>query len=236
MNRNNNLTTRNYNVDSNVLDITVDDLGYLYAIYDDGFVAEYDPNGNLIFAYDIVSSTSNILGLIQNPSSIQVDEHNNIFVVDMGKSEIITYQPTSFTNLVHMAINDYNIGNYESSTELFENILKQNDNFALAHSALGKAYYQNNDLDNSLKEYYKANDVQGYSNTYWKIRDLWLKDNLSILFIVIIIFIAVINLIKFVNKKTTVFSGVNNSISQIKTNKNVRKYSFIFKIFKQQIT
>ncbi|MGE0003743.1 MAG: hypothetical protein AB7S88_04715, partial [Candidatus Izemoplasmatales bacterium] len=142
VNGNNILSTINYNVEQSVVDLSVSAEGYLYAIYDDGLIVEYDPNGNLLFAFDVVSSTSNILGLIQNPSAIQIDEEKNIFVLDMGRSEIMTYRPSSFTNLVHEAIDMYNQGSYALSTQLFEEILTQNDNFALAHSALGKAYYQ----------------------------------------------------------------------------------------------
>jgi len=235
VNGSNILTTINYNVEQNVVDISVDDLGYLYAIYDDGFIAEYDPNGNLIFAFDVVSSTTNRLGLIQNPSAIQIDSHGNLFVVDKGRSEIITYQPTNFTNLVHDAVNFYNNGNYSESTDYFEAILKQNDNFALAHSALGKAYYQNEDYDKALDEYYKANDVLGYSNTYWKIRDIWLKDNLTTVFILIICFIAVSNIIKLTKKKTSLFYAFNERVKKVKANKNVRKYSLVFNIMKHPI-
>lgn len=235
VNGSNILTTINYNVEQNVVDISVDDLGYLYAIYDDGFIAEYDPNGNLIFAFDVVSSATNRLGLIQNPSAIQIDEHGNLFVVDKGRSEIITYQPTNFTNLVHDAVNFYNSGNYTESTNLFEAILKQNDNFALAHSALGKAYYQNEDYQSALNEYYKANDVQGYSNTFWKIRDIWLKDNLTLVFILVIGFMALSNIVKQVNKRTSVFYAFNEKVKQVKQNKQVRKYTLLFSIMKHPI-
>ncbi|XFA99054.1 YIP1 family protein [Candidatus Izemoplasma sp. B36] len=232
---NNILTTVNYNIENNVVDLSVNDLGYLYAIYDDGLVVEYDPNGNLLFAYDIVSSSSNILGLIQNPSGIQVDEYNNLFILDMGRSEVVTYQPTSFTNLVHEAIDNYNEGNYDISTNLFKAVLEQNDNFALAHSALGKSYYQSNELDEALEEYYKANDLEGYSNTYWKIRDNWLKSNLSLIITVIIVLIVVSSIVKQLNKKTLIFSGLNEYKKKVSENKTFRRYTLMFKMLKHPI-
>lgn len=235
VNGSNILTTTNYHVEQNIVDISVDDSGYLYAIYDDGFIAEYDPNGNLIFAFDVVSSSTNRLGLIQNPSAIQIDSHGNLFVLDKGRSEIITYQPTNFTSLVHDAIDFYNQGNYAESTTYFEAILNQNDNFALAHSALGKAYYQNGDYDQALNEYFKANDIQGYSTTFWKIRDIWLKDNLTVVFVLLISLIVLSKTIKLVNRKSNVFAPVNKKISKAKTNKQVRKYTLVFHIMKHPI-
>ncbi len=232
---NNILTTVNYNDEQSIVDISVDSNGYLYSIYDDGFIAEYDPNGNLLFAFDVMSSSSNILGLIQSPSSIQVDDYQNIFVLDMGNSEVITYQPSSFTNLVHNAIDLYNEGNYEESKVLFEEILKQNDNFALAHSALGKSYYQEGQYQESIDEYYMANNVDGYSLTFWKIRDLWLKDNLSLIFVLILAVVFVSVVVKQLNKRTSVFNGINYSISTYKKKKSVRRFSLIFYILKHPI-
>jgi len=235
VNGNNILTTTNYNPENNVVDLSVDEIGYLYALYDDGFIAEYDPFGHLLFAFDIMESSSNTLGLIQTPAGIQIDSYQNLFVLDSGRGEIITYEPSSFATLVHQAINLYNEGNYTESTFLFEAILKQNDNFALAHSALGKAYFQNNDLNGALDEYFKANDVKGYSETYWKIRDIWLKENLGLVFVIIIILTVISSASKILNKRTSVFAGVNSKIKTIKENPNVRRYTLIIDVMKHPI-
>jgi tetratricopeptide (TPR) repeat protein len=235
VNGNNILTTTNYNEKSNIVDLTVNALGYVYAIYDDGLVVEYDPNGNLLFAFDIVQSTSNVLGLIQTPAGIQVDEYQNIFVLDKGRSEIITYQPSVFTDLVHQAINLYNQGLYEESTVLFESILNQNDNFALAHSSLGKAYYQAGEYDLALNEYLKASDISGYSTTYWKIRDIWLTNNLSLVFTLSLIFFSLSFAIKLINKKTEVFFPINNKIKLIKNQPFVRRFTLLFFMMKHPI-
>ncbi|MGD9909789.1 MAG: YIP1 family protein [Candidatus Izemoplasmatales bacterium] len=235
VNGNNILTTVNYNEQQNVVDLSVNQDGYLYAIYDDGLIAEYDPNGNLLFAFDVVSSVSNVLGLIQTPSAIAVDEYQNLFVIDMGRSEIITYQPSNFSLLVHQAIDLYNEGNYTDSTALFEEILYQNDNFALAHSALGKAYYQAGDYSSALVEYQKASDISGYSETYWKIRDLWLKDHLTTIFILILTFSVLSFTVKQLNKKTTVFAAFNKQVSQFKQRPFVKKITLLSYMMKHPI-
>lgn len=235
VNGNNILTTDNYNEEFNVVDLSVNDSGYLYAIYDDGFIVEYEPNGHLLFAFDIVSSNSNILGLIQTPSAIQIDEYQNIFVIDMGRSEIITYQPSSFSLLVHEAIDLYNQGNYADSTVLFESILDQNDNFALAHSALGKAYYQQGDYQNALSEYFMAIDRAGYSNTFWKIRDIWLKDKLNIIFIVLIAFVVLQFAYKQVNRRTAVFAGMHQKVKKFLHHPIVSRFTLVFDVMKHPI-
>lgn len=235
VNGNNILTTVNYNELQSVVDLSVNQDGYLYAVYDDGLITEYDPNGNLLFAFDIVSSISNVLGLIQTPSSIAVDEYQNLFVIDIGRSEIITYQPSNFSLLVHQAIDLYNEGNYTESTALFEEILYQNDNFALAHSALGKAYYQAGDYTKALEEYQKASDISGYSETYWKIRDIWLKDHLTTIFILILSFTLISFTVKRLNKKTTVFASFTKQITSFKERPFVRKLTLLTYMMKHPI-
>jgi tetratricopeptide (TPR) repeat protein len=235
VNGNNILTTTNYNEEENIVDLSVNALGYVYAIYSDGLIVEYDPNGNLLFAFDVVKSNSNVLGLIQTPSGIQVDEYQNIFVLDKGRSEIVTYQPSVFTDLVHQAINLYNEGLYEESKLLFESVLSQNDNFALAHSSLGKAYYQAEEYELALNEYLKASDISGYSTTYWKIRDIWLTNNLSLVFTLSLVFFSLSFIVKMVNKKTEVFAPVNHRVKTIKQRSDVRRFSLLFFMMKHPI-
>lgn len=235
VNGNNILTTINYNPEVNIVDISVNDLGYVYAVYEDGIIVEYDPSGNLLFAFDIVQSNSNVYGLIQRPSGIQIDEYQNLFVLDMGKNEVFVYQPSSFSSLVHQAIDLYNQGRYIESTDFFEAILFENDNFALAHSALGKAYYQDGLLEEAKNEYFLANDIPGYSETYWKLRDIWLKDNLGTVFSLILIFIVVSIVLKQLNKRTMVFAPINQKITQIKQNPFIRKITLISDTMKHPI-
>jgi len=235
VNGNNILTTINYNPEVNVIDISVNDLGYLYAVYEDGIIVEYDPSGNLLFAFDVVQSNSNVYGLVQRPSGIQVDEYQNLFVLDMGKNEIFVYQPSSFSSLVHQAIDLYNQGRYVESTAFFEAILFENDNFALAHSALGKAYFQDGLLEEARNEYFLANDIGGYSETYWKLRDIWLKDNLGIVFTLILVFMGVSIVLKQLNKRTTVFASINLKVSNFKEIPWVRKITLISDTMKHPI-
>lgn len=235
VNGNNILTTINYNEEVNVVDISVSDLGYFYAVYEDGLIVEYDPSGNLLFAFDVVQSNANSYGLIGRPSGIQVDEHENLFLLDQSKNEVFIYQPSSFSTLVHQAIDLYNQGRYVESTALFEAILFENDNFALAHSALGKAYYQDDLLEEAQNEYYLANDVAGYSQTFWKIRDVWLKDNLGTIFTLLGIFIVVSIVVKQVAKRTRVFEPVQLRIQQIEANPWVRKWTLIRDTMKHPI-
>ncbi len=235
VNGNNILTMQNYNREQDVVDLAVNDLGFLYTIYDDGLIAEYDPAGNLLFAFDVMSQTSNIFGLVKSPTGIAIDDEDRLFVLDGTGNQIICYQPTDFASLVHEAIVMNHEGKYQQSTELFEDIIAQNTNFALAHAALGKAYFQMGDYDEALNEFSLANDVEGYSETYWQIRDLWLKDNLSLVFLVLILAYVVIFVLKRVDRKTVAFAGVHQLSQKVKSNPKVREYSLALHMLKHPV-
>ncbi|MDD3958054.1 MAG: YIP1 family protein [Candidatus Izemoplasmatales bacterium] len=229
------LTMQNYNREEDVVDLSVNDLGFLYAVYSDGLIAEYDPAGNLLFAFDVMSQTSNIFGQIKNPTGIAIDPFDRLFVLDGSGNQIFAYQPTDFAALVHDAIVLNYDGEYQSSTSLFERIIAQNTNFALAHAALGKAYFQMGNYDDALAEYHLANDVQGYSETFWQVRDVWLKDNLTWIFIVFIALYAFVAIMKTINKKTPAFAGIHQMNAKIKANPVVKEYTLAIHMLKHPI-
>lgn len=235
INGNNILTTSNYNPTKNVVDLTVDARGYLYAIYDDGLVVEYDPDGNLLFAFNILQANLEILGLVMVPSGIAVDELGYIYVTDQLKNRIVVLEPTEFNRLVHRAIDAYNEGGYLESKLLFERVTRQNANFALAHSALGKAYYQEGLIDQARYEYRLANDRSGYSEAFWKIRDQWLKENLSVVFTLLLIGFAVMTTLKQIAKRTPVFAPIQHQVKDVLNHPIVRQYSLVFQMLKRPL-
>lgn len=235
INGNNILTAANYNATQNVVDLTVDARGYLYAIYDDGLVVEYDPDGNLLFAFNILQANLEILGLVMVPSGIAVDALGYIYVTDQLKNRIVVLEPTEFNRLVHRAIDAYNEGGYVESKLLFEFVTRQNANFALAHSALGKAYYQEGLIEQARDEYRLANDRSGYSEAFWKLRDQWLKDNLSVVFTVILVGMVLVGVLKQVSKRTLVFQPIQAKVKTWGEHPIVRQYTLVFQMLKRPI-
>ena len=235
INGNNILSTTNYNPEKNIVDLALNSKGYLYAIYDDGFLVEYDPEGNLLFAFNLLQSNLEILGLVQVPSGIAVDDFGYLYITDQLKNRIVVLEPTEFHQLVHLAIDEYNQVGYYESRVLFEQVTAQNANFALAHSALGKAYYQEGEIEKALYEYYLANDRLGYSEAYWKIRDVWLKNNLQWVFSLVLVVVAIQFTLKQLSRRTLLLNPIKQRLHRIQKQKNVMQYTLIFQIMKRPI-
>ena len=162
-----------------LVDVFVGPIGNIYAITRSGRIYEYDIEGNLLFMFGGQDISNQIHGLFNAPSAIAVDDAFNIYVLDRGSGELKIFYPTEFTELVHTALLYYQDGNYAASREPWQEVLKMNDFFDLAHRGLGNAYFSVGEFDQALEEYLIANDRDGYSEAFWEVRNAWLLANVG---------------------------------------------------------
>lgn len=177
----------------NLVDIYIGPIGNIYTVSREGMIYEYDIEGNLLFAFGGNDISNQILGLMNQPSSIAVDDDSNIYILDRGSKVMKVYYPTVFTDYVHDALSDYQEGFYVESQEPWRQVLKMNDFFDLAHKGMANAYFSLGQYDEALEEYYIANDRDGYSDAYWEVRNAWLIEYaptfVLIIFALLIVFV-----------------------------------------------
>jgi DNA-binding beta-propeller fold protein YncE len=160
-------------------DIWMSNESYIYLTSDNGDIYEYDSNGNMLFYFNTKDNAlTQTLGMTSNPKGIVTDNFGNLYVLDRGYNSIHVYQRTVFVDLVHEAVTLYNDGKYLESKPIWEEIIRQNSSFALAHSALGAALMKEGAYDEALSEFYDARDYLGYSNAFWEIRNVSIQENL----------------------------------------------------------
>lgn len=160
-------------------DIYVGPIGNIYTISKSGYISEYDIEGNLLFTFGGQDVSNQIKGLFNIPSAIAVDDKYNIYVLDSANQELQIFIPTDFASLVHTALSFYQDGKYADSKGPWEEVLKMNDLFDLAHSGLGNAYFSVGDYENALDEYYISYDRAGFSDAFWEVRNSWLLANIE---------------------------------------------------------
>ena len=175
----------------NLVDVYVGTLGNIYTISREGFIYEYDIEGNLLFAFGGQDITNQIQGLMNQPTAIAVDDYSNIYVLDRGSNSLKIFYPTTFTHYVHRALEFYQDGLYIESQEPWQEVLKMNDFFDLAHRGMANAYFSLGEYDDALEEYYIANDRDGYSDAFWEVRNAWLIENAPT-FILLLMFMLVV--------------------------------------------
>ena len=215
-------------------DIIMNDEGYIYMVAETGEVYEYDSKGNLLFQFNTKdSSKTQVLGLTTKPVGICIDNTGNIYILDSEKANIQIYQKTVFVDLVHEAVSLYNEGRYIDSKPLWEEILRQNTSFSLAHTALGSALTKEGKYNEALEEFRIAKDYAGYSAAYWEIRNAAIQSNLPLWLGIILGAIVIIFILNKLYKNTTIFDGVKAVIAKIKSKKLVAELLYAFNVFKK---
>lgn len=191
-------------------DVSVGPINNIYTVSGDGYVYEYDVNGDLLFAFGGKNNLAgDYIGLFNNPISVEVDNNYNLYVIDNNK--ITTFVPTEFCNYVHTAINLYQNGLYAASREPWEKVLQLNNMFDLAHRGIAKAYLIEEDYDKALYHFELAKDINGYSEAYWELRNATLMNYMGYVVIGIILLIIIYYILKFLEKK-----NILTSISYLK--------------------
>lgn len=185
-----NMLPRSMAYDPLFVDLWVGPLGNILALSQNGFIYEFDSEGNLIFIFGGKDSGRQRLGLFTNPSGIAVNSAQEIFVVDRERNNIQVFQRTEFTEEVHAALSLYNEGHYVQSQEPWRYVLRLNNSFDLAHTGIGHGYYKLEDYEQALASYEISNYKAGYSNAFWELRNRWLQEHLGTIIVVLILFAA----------------------------------------------
>lgn len=217
------------------IDIEVGNQGNFYVLNSDGNVYEYDSTGNLLFIFGSKDSNSQRLGILKQPSAIAVDPDGRIYLSDKSQGIIHTLEPTEFTDLVHQGLADYEEGLYVQSEKYWKQVLQLNSSFALAHIAMGEAYYKQLQYDDALQSFEIANHVEGYSQAFWEIRYNWIENHIGqILAGLIFLFIAW-KILKFVDKRTNCLHGIRTTWKKIRSIQLLSELLLLFKMFRHPL-
>ncbi|WP_408007667.1 YIP1 family protein [Pseudalkalibacillus sp. A8] len=165
---------------NSIADITVDQDKNIFAVDSNlGYIFEYDPDGNLLFVFGGLNTGNQRLGLFKAPSGIAVSSDRKLFILDKKQSNIQILKPTEFTNLIHKAISLNSDGKYLESENYWNEVLKRNSMFSLAHNGIGKAAFKKGNYEKALEEFRLAGNEDSFSEAYWEIRRNWLMKYVS---------------------------------------------------------
>lgn len=178
----------------------------VYVASTKGYIYEYNNQGELLFVFGAKDDGSQRVGLSTQVTSIKIDTHDNIYLLDSEKNQIQVYRPSEFTGLLHNALYLYSKGRYTESKEPLEQVLKMNSMFDYANKAMGRALFQEENYDLATDYAKLAKDYSGYSDAFWEIRNNWLKRNIVTLIISIIILYILIKVLKYMDKKKGIFN------------------------------
>lgn len=194
----------------------------IYVLSEQGYIYEYNKDGSLLFVFGGKDSGRLRIGLFQRAIAIGVDRSNHLYVLDQEKNEIQVFQTTEFSDLVHEALSLYQNGKYTESKEPLSKIIEMNSLFDYANLAMGQAFLQEENYDQSLKYFRMAKAHEGYSDAFWEVRNIWLKRNLISAAGIILGIYLLLKLIKYLQRKKQVFDPVIHGVQKV-THKTLMK-------------
>lgn len=175
--------------------------GTVYAVTANGFIYEYDIEGNLLFRFGGPIASDEQLGLFRSASAIAVSPDDILYVVDDAAGCIQMFRKTDFTAKVHVALRQYTEGRYAESEELWEEVLRYNSLFDLAYKGIGLSEYLEGNYRAAMGYFRLANAREEYSEAFWEVRNLWLVRNMGILMIAFFATAALLIALAILNRR-----------------------------------
>ena len=159
------------------VDVTVDDQGIVSALdFNSGRIYQYDQSANLLA---IFGGRGPDRGTFELPQSLAVAPDGRIFVLDANRNNVQIFRPTEFADLLHTASRLYFEGRYDQAATTWQEVLRHDAFFELAHTGLGKAYFKRGDYATAMKEYVVARNKDGYSQAFGEWRHDFLRANFA---------------------------------------------------------
>lgn len=209
-------------------DLDVGPNGHIYVVATDGVIEEYDPTGNLLFAFSGQQTERLRLGLTRDASGIAVDSAGTVFLLDRAVGLITAFYPTDFARLVHRGIGLFQEGRYEESLEPWQQVLALNDLFALAHTGIGQALFKRQRYAEALEAFEYSMYMTGWSDAFWEVRNQWLQANLGTLILVLAAIAIVLGVIRRLDRR---FGVLSLPRALLRRAGSVRLVSDVFYIF-----
>ena len=181
-------------------DITVEDNGIITVVDRiTGLIYQYDQEGNLLCTFGGIGTVG---GLFQIPVSIDHDSEGFLYVLDYNTGSITVFKPTHFIKLIHQAVTLHGEGRYAEALDYWQQALKIDSNYALAHQGVAKVMGKQENWEDALASYYLADDKEGYSEAFAEYRHETFRQH----FVPIVLGIAVgalllVKLLGFLKKK-----------------------------------
>jgi len=161
-----------------------------------GRIFMYDFQGNLLYAF---GGLGNREGYFRMPAAID-RMGTALYALDSQAAAVTRFDLTSYGERINLALNEYRAGRYESSANVWEELLKMNGNYDLAYIGIGRAALRQGEYRKAM-EYYKLKHFrEGYGKAFQLYRKQWMEENLWKILLVLLVLVLVPAVIKFTIK------------------------------------
>ena len=206
--------------------------GSVFTANANGRIVEYTSEGDMLFVFGAFDKGDQRVGTFKSVTGMVVDEDYRLYVLDSVLCSIQVLEPTEFTSLVHQAFSLFQDGKYAESKAPWAEVQRMNSLFTYANTGMGEALYREGEYEEALENFRNSGNRQGYSDAYWELRSNWLHTNVGVILIALVLLIALIQVIKAVNKKTGFLKPLGRLKKRIGDVKIISQSGWAFRMLK----
>ncbi len=206
--------------------------GSVFTANANGRIVEYTSEGDMLFVFGAFDKGDQRVGTFKSVTGMVVDEDYRLYVLDSVLCSIQVLEPTEFTSLVHQAFSLFQDGKYAESKAPWAEVQRMNSLFTYANTGMGEALYREGEYEEALENFRNSGNRQGYSDAYWELRSNWLHTNVGVILIAFVLLIALIQVIKAVNKKTGFLKPLGRLKKRIGDVKIISQSGWAFRMLK----
>ena len=163
-----------------------------------GRVFTYDKEGNLLYIFGGLGSQE---GTFNTPIAIE-ESDGQLLVLDAYHNSIMKFDATEYGNLINQAIGLRYDGDETQAIEIWEKVLRLDENNELANSGIGKAYLTAGENEKAMKYLELGMNRKYYSVAWKRYRNEILTENMNmIMTLLVVLVIAWFIYSKFLKKK-----------------------------------
>lgn len=183
---------------SSFVSVAVDDSGFI-TILDSTWqrLFQYNKDGELLYAFGGRGIQD---GSFINPIDV-ASLGDRLIVLDKDSGQLTSFVPTEFGSNIRKANELFEEGLFDESLKPWNEVMRIDGNFDMAYIGLGKVSLMNRDYVKALEYFKAAESKDNYSIAFKRYRSIYLRENLTKIFIVIGAIIVLVVAFSFVKKK-----------------------------------
>jgi hypothetical protein len=120
----------------------------------------------------------------------------------------------------------YNQGRYVESEAYWQEVLKYNALFDLAHEGLGLSYMMQGRFEEALQKFEIANAQNEYSLAYWEVRNVWLLDYAGLFMVILLGVYVAYSIMMKLDRKYLFLEPVRKSLKEVSHIKYIKEFRF----------
>lgn len=182
--------------DTGFVDVAVDDSGFVYGLDETRCrIFQYDNDSSLV---SIFGGKGESVGTFISPTAIDTYQ-KNVYVLDSIMGSITEFRLTEYGDLVYQAVLMFNQGMYDESKDIWEQVVRSDNNNYLGYIGIGKSLLHSGDYQKAMQYFELGNSRKSESTAFEEHRKEVMRDRFN--FIITLVLVVIILLVIISKRK-----------------------------------